>query len=48
MEKLCNQDNANVVISSTASSCCLADMEVTRAAKCPKLAPASTAASLTA
>ena len=47
MEKLCNQDNANVVISSTASSCCLADMEVTRAAKCPELAPASTAASLT-
>ena len=47
MEKLCNQDNANVVISSTASSCCLADMEVTKAAKCPELAPASTAASLT-
>lgn len=47
MEKLCNQDKANVVISSTASSCCLADMEVTKAAGVPELAPASTAASLT-
>lgn len=47
MEKLCNQDNADVVISSTASSCCLADMEVTKAAGVPELAPASTAASLT-
>lgn len=47
MEKLCNQDNVDVVISATASSCCLADMEVTRQAKVPELAPASTAASLT-
>lgn len=47
MEKLCNQDNVNVVISSTASSCVLADMEVSRAAGIPELAPASTAASLT-
>lgn len=47
MEKLCNQDNVDVAISATASSCCLADMEVTREAKVPELAPASTAASLT-
>ncbi len=47
MEKLCNQDEVDVVISSTASSCCLADMEVSRAAGVPELAPASTAASLT-
>lgn len=47
MEKLCNQDNVDVAISATASSCCLADMEVTRQAKVPELAPASTAASLT-
>jgi branched-chain amino acid transport system substrate-binding protein len=47
MEKLCNQDKVDVVISATSSSCCLADMAVTREAGVAELAPASTAASLT-
>lgn len=47
MEKLVNQDNCHVVISSTASSCVLADMAVTQKAGVAELAPASTAAALT-
>lgn len=41
MQKLIEQDKANAVIGAQASSCTLANMEITKAAKIPQITPAS-------
>ncbi|MDO5406419.1 MAG: ABC transporter substrate-binding protein [Eubacteriales bacterium] len=41
MQKLVEQDKVNAVIGSQASSCTLANMEITKAAKIPQITPAS-------
>lgn len=47
MQKLVEQDKVNVVIGSQASSCTLANMEITKAAKIPQITPASSNVAVT-
>ena len=47
MQKLVEQDKVNIVIGSQASSCTLANMEITKAAKIPQITPASSNVAVT-
>ncbi|MGP1348710.1 MAG: ABC transporter substrate-binding protein [Stomatobaculum sp.] len=47
MQKLVEQDKAQAVIGAQASSCTLANMEITRAAKIPQITPASSNVAVT-
>ena len=47
MQKLVEQDKVNAVIGTQASSCTLADMEITKAAKIPQITPASSNVAVT-
>ena len=47
MQKLVEQDKVNAVIGSLASSCTLANMEITKAAKIPQITPASSNVAVT-
>lgn len=47
MQKLVEQDKVNAVIGSQASSCTLANMEITKAAKIPQITPASSNVAVT-
>lgn len=47
MQKLVEQDKVNAVIGAQASSCTLANMEITKAAKIPQITPASSNVAVT-
>lgn len=47
VQKLVEQDKVNAIIGSQASSCTLANMEVTKAAKIPQITPASSNVTIT-